>query len=290
MRVSRILELPLDYMTSSDFEEPKAEQTILGPTPESPKAQRKSRAPAGLPSYLASMYEVPLLAADQEVHLFRKYNFLKFLASKLRSQLDPQRPRGRVLDEIEGLYDEAVATKNQIIRANLRLVVSIVKRYVTNDDQLFDLISEGNQSLMQAAEKFDYTRGFKFSTYATWAIKKNHARTYAVEMKRRDRFRTGPDELLHDEPEHRADPQQQLRDQQEREAQVGKILRRLPVRERQIIVSRFGLARGEEPKTLKEVGAQFGVSKERIRQLEIRALNELREAAHAEKIEAPEVE
>lgn len=288
MRVSRILALSLDYMPSPEFEEPDAEQTILGPMPESPKTQRTSRAAAGLPSYLASLYEVPLLTAEQEVYLFRKYNFLKFRAAELHSRLDPQRPRSRVMDQFERLYDEAVATKNQIIRANLRLVVSIAKRYVSDAGQLFDLISDGNEALMRAVEKFDYTRGFKFSTYASWAIKKNFARRYTKEMKHRDRFRTGPDEAFDDEPEYRADPHEQLRAQQIREAQVGKILDRLPDRERQIIVSRFGLTPGEEPKTLQQVGAGFGVSKERIRQLEKRAMSMLREAARVEKIEAPE--
>jgi RNA polymerase primary sigma factor/RNA polymerase sigma factor len=168
------------------------------------------------------------------------------------------------------------------------LVVSIAKRYASDADQLFELVSEGNESLIRATEKFDYTRGFKFSTYATWAIKNNYARIYATEMRHRSRFRNTPDEVLIDEPERRTDPYVQLRAQQDRKAEVGKLLGRLPDRERQIIASRYGLGPGEEPKTLSEISAEFGVSKERIRQLLMRALDTLREAAREENIEPPE--
>ena len=94
------------------------------------------------------------------------------------------------MDEIERLYDQAVAVKNQIVRANLRLVVSIAKRHVGPTDNFFELVSDGNMSLIRAAEKFDYARGNKFSTYASWAIMKNFARTIPDEHRRRDRFRT----------------------------------------------------------------------------------------------------
>ena len=100
------------------------------------------------------------------------------------------------MDEIEKLYGEAVALKNQIIRANLRLVVSIAKRHVGPLENFFDLVSDGNMSLIRAVEKFDYARGNKFSTYATWAVMKNFARTIPDEIKHRDRFRTSADEMF----------------------------------------------------------------------------------------------
>jgi RNA polymerase primary sigma factor/RNA polymerase sigma factor len=287
-RLRRVFELPLDYVLSPEFEDSDGAQMILGPIPEPAKKPANGRRPAGLPSYLASLYEVPLLTTEQEVHLFRKYNFLKLRAATLRDQLDPEHPDERAIEQVERLYDEAVAAKNRIIRANLRLVVSIAKRYASDSDELFELISEGNESLMRAVEKFDYTRGFKFSTYATWAIKNNYTRNYGTEMKYRSRFPTAPAEVLIDEPERRSDPLVQLRDQQDRKAQVGKLLVRLPDRERQIIVSRFGLAPGEEPKTLAEIGADLGVSKERVRQLLRRAMDTLREVVREENVEAPE--
>ena len=105
------------------------EKTLLGPAPAPAKPPKRVRPPAGLPPYLASLYEVPLLTREQEVHLFRKMNYLKYKASKLVAQLDPEHPDNRLLDRIEKLYEQSVAVKNEIIRANLRLVVAIAKRY-----------------------------------------------------------------------------------------------------------------------------------------------------------------
>ena len=191
------------------------------------------------------------------------------------------------MDQIERLYDEAVSTKNQIIRANLRLVVSIAKRHVGPTQNFFELVSDGNMSLMRAVEKFDYARGNKFSTYASWAIMKNFARTIPDEHRHHDRFRTSHAEMFTATEDDRADPFEQEAAQTQREAQVEKILERLDEREQQIIIRRFGLRRGQEPLTLKQVGAELGVTKERIRQIEARALSKLRKAAEEEKIELP---
>jgi RNA polymerase primary sigma factor len=113
-----------------------------------------------LPPYLASLYEVSLLTREQEMHLFRQYNYLKYRASALRESLDPKRPNARVMDQLESDYEQAVETKNKIVRANLRLVVSIAKKHVSDQDRLFDLVSDGNISLYKAVEKFDYTLGY----------------------------------------------------------------------------------------------------------------------------------
>jgi RNA polymerase primary sigma factor/RNA polymerase sigma factor len=230
---------------------------------------------------------VPLLTRKQEGHLFRKMNYLKYKAARLRAKLDPARPKRRLMDQIERLSDEAVSTKNEIIRANLRLVVSIAKRHVTPTQNFFDLVSDGNMSLMRAVEKFDYGRGNKFSTYASWAIMKNFARTIPDEHRHRDRFRTSQADLFSSTEDDRADPFEEEAVQSQREAQVDKILERLDEREQRIIIRRFGLRRGQEPLTLKQVGAELGVTKERIRQIEARALSKLRKAAEEEKIELP---
>ena len=290
VRAMRVLELPLDFIPNTSFarvKTPAQEQQILGPMPEADAVVKKPRLPSGLPPYLASLYEVPLLTRSQEMHLFRKMNYLKFKAAKLRTKLDPASPKSSLMDEIERCYDAAVETKNQIIRANLRLVVSIAKRHVGPIDNFFELVSDGNMSLMRAVEKFDYARGNKFSTYASWAIMKNFARTIPDEHRRRDRFRTTEAEVFSTTPDEKAELGDQEAAQAQREFQIESILSCLDDREQAIIIKRFGLRRGHEPLTLKEVGAELGVTKERIRQLEARALTKLRKAAEEEKIEFP---
>ncbi len=223
----------------------------------------------------------------QEAHLFRKMNYLKFKASKLREQLDPSQPKASTMDEIEALCEQAVATKNQIIRANLRLVVAIAKRHVGPGENFFELVSDGNVSLMRAAEKFDFSRGYKFSTYASWAIMKNFARSIPDELRYRDRFRTSQGENFTSTEDDRGNPFEQELSQSRRHWQVEKILNQLDEREQKIIAWRFGLGEGQESRTLQEVGAELGVTKERIRQLEARALSKLRKAAEKEKIDFP---
>ena len=224
--------------------------------------------PGGLPAYLASLYEVPLLTREQEVHLFRKMNYLKYKASTLRAQLDLNRPTRRLMRQIEKLYDESVAAKNQIICANLRLVVSIAKRYAAPPQDFFEMVSDGNMSLLRAVEKFDFSRGNKFSTYATWAIMKNFARTLHDAARHRDRFSTSQSEMFSYTEDVRPDPYEQESAQIRRESQVERLLKRLNERERQIVTARFGLIRGHEPLTLTQVGVAMGVTKERIRQIQ----------------------
>jgi len=291
MRARRLKELPLDCIPNAEFTQrrsAKRERAILGPMPESDRPTKKPRLPSGLPPYLTSLYEVPLLTREQEVHLFRKMNYLKYKAGKLCEKLDPEHPKSSLMDQIERYHDEAVATKNQIIRANLRLVVSIAKRHVGPAENFFELVSDGNVSLMRAAEKFDYARGNKFSTYASWAIMKNFARTIPDEHRHRDRFRTSQGDMFTSAEDDRSDQFEQESAQLQRELQVDKILDRLDEREQRIIIRRFGLQRGEEPLTLKQVGAEEGVTKERIRQIEARALSKLRKAAEEDSIDFPE--
>ncbi|MEZ6090769.1 MAG: sigma-70 family RNA polymerase sigma factor [Pirellulaceae bacterium] len=285
MRAARIMELPLDYMYNEEFDDAKLETVILGEMPEAEKTPRKLRVPSGLPPYLASLYDVPLLDREQEHHLFRKMNYLKHKANKLREELSVGNAKTALMDEIEAVYEQAVQTKNKIVQSNLRLVVSIAKRHVGSTDDFFGLVSDGNMSLIRAVEKFDYGRGNKFSTYASWAIMKNFARTIPDEFKHRDRFRTTGEELFLVAEDDRKDPIAEESAHQRRQRQINRILNRLDDREQRIINARFGLGRENEPQTLKEVGDELGVTKERIRQIEARALVKLREAASAEKIE-----
>lgn len=290
MRATRISEIPLDYIDSKEFHEPGAREKILTPMPEPETASRKVKAPSGLPPYLSRLYETPLLTREQEYHQFRKFNYMKFLATQLRENLDPTDPRTGLMDEIESLYDDAVAIKNFLVQSNLRLVVSIAKRHVTSGEEFYQLVSDGNISLFRAVEKFDYSRGNKFSTYASWAIMKNFARSIPEEYKQKDRFRTSSDEAFMAAPDDRLNNYRAEINQDLRETAVNKILESLDEREQQIIISRFGLNHENEPQTLKEVGKEIGVTKERVRQIEARALMKLRAEAEKQKIEFVEDE
>lgn len=285
---ARIMELPLACIGTEQFahlHSEKEEHEMLKALQKNDSQARKSRVPSGLPAYLASLYEVPLLSREQEAHLFRKMNYLKYKANMLRAQLDPSQPTRRLLHQIKKLYDESVATKSQIVRANLRLVVSIAKRYIGPMQDFFELVSDGNMSLLRATDKFDYSRGNRFSTYATWAIMKNFARSRFEAARHRDRFRTSHSEMFRYTEDVREDPHEQESAQIKRESQVQKILDTLDERERQIVTARFGLIRGHEPLTLAQVGSVMGVTKERIRQIQARALGKLKAAAEESRIE-----
>jgi RNA polymerase primary sigma factor len=275
IRARSILGQTLEYTYDASFDEPDADGTILVPMPDGGNCQvaAMAKVPSERRPYLADLYDAPLLSREQETHLFRKMNYLNYRASKFRESLDPARAKAADLDELERLQVEALDVKNQIIRANLRLVVSIAKKRAGASNNFFELISDGNLSLIRAVEKFDFARGFKFSTYASWAIIKNFARTIPKEKRRRDRFVTGHDEMFEAAPDHRSDEHESdhLRNQET----VQRMLGWLSDRERRILVSRYGLD-GAIGLTLEQIGKELGITKERVRQIESRAREKLR--------------
>lgn len=289
VRAELIFEQPIDFMDSPEFHVPNAEVVILGAPPVVDKKGPKVKAPPGLPPYLASLYTVPLLTREEEGYYFRKMNFLKFQAHQLRDEIDRSHPRASELDRLESLLEQAGEVKNFLIRSNLRLVVSIAKRHMTPTTSFFEMVSDGNMSLIRAIEKFDYTKGNKFSTYATWAIMKNYARSIPAHYTQMDRFRTGNEEVFEFSREKRGS---QFLDEQVNQGQhkiLMGILDQLDERERAIIVNRYGLDVGSNPLTLEEVGNRFGVTKERIRQIETRALQKMRKIIADEPVDIPGV-
>ncbi|MEZ6058539.1 MAG: sigma-70 family RNA polymerase sigma factor [Planctomycetaceae bacterium] len=286
-RAEQLLAESVDYIDSPEFRKPNADRIILGPAPEIDRKQARVKAPPGLPPYLASLYTVALLTREEEGYYFRKMNYLKMQAKKLQEKIDRSRPKASDLDRLEGLLAGITEVKNFLIRSNLRLVVSIAKRHMTPNASFFEMVSDGNMSLIRAIEKFDYSKGNKFSTYATWAIMKNYARSIPKEFKTLERFRTGTDEIFLSSPEDRSSLYGEERTNAEQHQVLMSIIGQLEDRERSIILQRYGLEQGTEPQTLEQVGQDFGVTKERIRQIETRALQKLRKIAAEEKLEIP---
>jgi RNA polymerase sigma factor (sigma-70 family) len=297
-RAGLLLAQPLDYIPNEAFENPtrELEAVILGPMPDEEEYEAKRRqmkAPKDVPPELAPLYEVPLLNKEQEQHLFRKMNYLKYKAAKLRDRMrknggdevDPSRVRIQTLKEIEDLQAAGNAVKDLLIAANMRLVVNIAKKHGPQADNFFEMLSDGNMSLIRAVEKFDYGRGFKFSTYASWAIIKNFARSIPDEKHRRERFVTGHEEVFDVAPDVRTDEHELLATHERATHSVNRLLEYLEPRERDIIRMRAGLDDNAKGMTLEEIGKQFNITKERVRQLNARAMKKLRDIAKEQEMD-----
>jgi len=205
--------------------------------------------------YLEQMLAADLLDAEEEHLLFMSMNRAK------------QKGRHRQAEKI----------RNRIVAANVRLVVSVAKKFAGYRHSLGELVSEGNMTLIRAVEKFDPERGFRFSTYATWALRYNFARIVAKKPSEATRF-PGGDELLADVPDRRGDPADERRLAADNKA-LDRMLSALDPREHEIMLRRYGLRPGCEEYSLQEIAREMGVCKERVRQLQLRALDKLRAKA-----------
>ncbi len=295
--------------------------------------------------YLREIGRVPLLVAAEEVSLAKRIE-AGVEASVQLAELDAAGELVRLdADEarrLQHLADDGDDAKSGLIQANLRLVVSIAKRYVGRGMQLLDLIQEGNMGLMRAVEKFDYTKGFKFSTYATWWIRQaitrsiaDQARTIRIpvhmvesinrvhrvqrqmvqQLEReptvdelaeevgmtpdrvREIQRISLDPLSLDSPvgeeddsyladfikDDGAEEPDDAATRQMLQNEVRNVLGELNEREKDVVIMRFGLD-DEQPRTLEEVGKHFGVTRERIRQIESKTLAKLRHPHRSQKL------
>ncbi|MFQ5410857.1 MAG: sigma factor, partial [Phycisphaerae bacterium] len=207
VRTRELAETPLDYIYNASFDAPGAESDILGGTDadggcetEAEADVRIARVPSDLPAYLRELYRTPLLSADEERQAFRQMNYRLHRAELLRRKIaaDPASARTSDVGAVDAEIDMAQLVKKRIIQANLRLVVSIAKRHLNGrpPEDLFELISDGNVPLIRAVEKFDYARGFRFSTYASWAIMRGFAKSVPDEIRHAGHFRTGQAEIL----------------------------------------------------------------------------------------------
>ncbi|WP_189218218.1 MULTISPECIES: RNA polymerase sigma factor [Streptomyces] len=315
------------------------------PEPVEPADASRTRAETSGPSsdlfrqYLREIGRIPLLTAAEEVELARRVEAGLFAEEKLGSTPDLDSELALDLDRLVVMGRMA---KRRLIEANLRLVVSVAKRYVGRGLTMLDLVQEGNLGLIRAVEKFDYARGYKFSTYATWWIRQAMSRALAdqartirvpvhvvelinrvVRVQRRmlqERgYEPSPEEVaahLDLPPERVGEVLRLAQEPVSLHAPVGEeddvalgdliedgdatspvesaaflllrehleaVLSTLGERERKVVQLRYGLVDGR-PRTLEEIGRIFGVTRERIRQIESKTLNKLRDHAFADQL------
>jgi RNA polymerase primary sigma factor len=295
IRAQRFLDQKIDYIDNPAFADAANDDAFLADMPgmaDFEQTRRSMRIPKDAPPELTSLYQVPLLTKEQEQHMFRKMNYLKAKASQLLNSM--LLPSGRIdctavrtqdLDLVEKYLKEANAVKDLLINCNMRLVVSIAKKHSAQSDNFFELLSDGNMSLIRAVEKFDYARGNKFSTYASWAIMKNFARSLPDEKVRRERYQTGNEEIFTLAPDNRTDERECLAVAEQASYKVNRLLEYLEPRERDIIRMRAGLEDGNAAMTLEKIGEKLGITKERVRQLNVRAMKKLRSLVETQKDE-----
>jgi RNA polymerase primary sigma factor len=278
-RVRRILGARLRYVDHPSFADPAARDTILAPWPDSVDDQvaRRLQPSEESTAVPAGVSSAPFLSREQEAYLFRKMNYLKFRASRLKERLDPEWPDPGDLDEIEQLQSEALAVKNRIVEMNLRLVVSIAKKRVFAGYDLGERVSDGNLALIQAVDGFDFAKGNRFSTYATRAIHNQLVQNERSHIRRRGRRLTLHEETL-TAPAHCVDEYERDEVLNLRRSVLWRWLRQLHERERWILANRYGLG-GAPPRTLKDIGDELGITKERVRQIADRAHTKIRKLA-----------
>lgn len=247
------------------------------------KNERKLR-PGGMRSNLLRFAESPILTIDQERELFRRMNCLKYQANVVRATIDPNNLDLDALKKAERLLREARAVRDQIVHANTRLVMAVVKKYVTRRNSFDELLSDGLLMLLKAVEKFDYSRGFRFSTYAYLIIGRSVYRSLAARRnlnRKLVQFADGPLEIVDD-----SEPSTLIkRSWKLLEVSVGELLGQLSVRERFVVGERFGLGSSSKSRTLKSLAEELGVSKERVRQIELRAVAKLNKLATEMRLE-----
>lgn len=284
-RIAQYAAEPIAFMPNSEFDAPNAQSIIMADLPSIDSdvgdESLMNRIPTELPAYLCELYRTPLLSAEEERHLFRQMNYLLHTAEAARLVIaaNPSKATAAHAEEVDRRIERATTVKNRLIQANLRLVVSIAKRHMAGDRglNLFELVSEGNVALIRAVEKFDYSRGFRFSTYATWAVSRAFARAVPEEVVHSSRYRTGLDEVLYATSDCQTIPMQVDDSRDHVRATLADCLADLDDRERLIVQRRFGIGGDEaDGKTFDEIGREIGVSKERVRQIEMRALQKLR--------------
>ena len=268
---------PMDFVAHESFSSRKTEERLFGPGAEAIDVPAWSYLPEAADDLDGMIGHRRALRAPQEVQLFLRYNYAKY---RLRELLAARRRGGRPAQSGELLlwYRRMMECKESLARANLALVVAMAKRTRIANVDFAELISEGNMALLRALEKFDVSRGFKFSTYACRAILKSFNRLASKTGRYRKYFPTEFDPEL-----EQPDPHVSRQDIEHREwvEELHHVLRAnraaLSSLERKVVAQRFALgSKDGKGLTLSEVGRRVGLTNERVRQIQNAALRKLR--------------
>lgn len=295
--VKRILAQRYDYVDHELFAKPEAEATreIFDDAPPIRKPDTSWYHPVMDNLTEARSQQnvgTVLLTAKEERVLFLQFNYCRFMVEQIRQQLleqeqiDPDTAR-----QMLEWHRKAEAYRDQIAQTNLALVLAMAKRTRMSEVDFADLVSEGNMALLRAVDKFDVSRGFKFSTYACRAILKAFSRSGVKLSKYRQMFPTDFDPKL-----EKSDHQERKRDQHEEDCvdELRQIINRnqaeLSQIEREVIQHRFAIDKQEgapdaQPLTLEQVGKIIGVTKERVRQIQNKALEKIRHTLETQFLE-----
>lgn len=271
------------FIPHDSFEAPGADEQILAPEPEPTVGEGDTSRGGAAGPVLA--VRLALLDERQERHLFRKMNFLFFLAERLRERASLRGFEAGERKDMRRLVAEAEEIRNRLVEANLGLVVARAERFLTGGREMSDLRSEGNYALVRAVGNFDCSRNVRFSTYACMALDRTFLRFVRGGREKDIRSDSEGDGPLAGVVDYRADGRRMDAWRSELRDQAPGLLAQLGARERRIIEKRFGLDGAEAPATLKAVGSELKVSIERVRQLERKALDRLKKLAMQQGLE-----
>ncbi len=267
------------YISNPDFN--RAGEGLSDPFVDQVLASRvpTTETPTGLPAHLQRMCDSELLTFEQEQTLFKAMNYRKFLASEFLSELDAATASWQSVEEIESLQQEALSLRDHLIKSNMRLVISIVKKFVCTQSTFDEMLSDGLVSLMNCVDKFDFDRGFRFSTYAYRSIARDLYRTVKSAKLRSTQVSQAGEEWSIEPADERGSSAVQDGFWSTLRETAGAMIGQLDRRERFIIRCRYALGSHRKVKSLQFLANKLGVSKERVRQLEIRAVGKLRNMA-----------
>jgi len=239
--------------------------------------------------YAGEIGKADVLTAGQEKFLFRKYNYLKFEAVQWQRKIRLSRPQARLVSKVWGYLRQAEEVRSLLIRSNLRLVLSVARKHAHSDAEMLELVSEGNVALLNAVEKFDFSRGFKFSTYASWAIAKRFATLRSKQVRQVEH--TVGEEVLELAHNLRVGAGRVVAVESARRSLEEVMAEALEGRERLVVREHYGLVEPKKvsgqrkSKSFRQIGKLLGLSKERVRQIELSALHKLRRVLTAEQFE-----